>query len=423
MSREREHSGDTGDAMREPARGASSFPTGAGSAGDRRPGRALKQRIRHGMHAAATPSPAPDSRAAPGHSPTLPAGTSPRNNFHTQSSGAFLTRRDVLRRAGLAAAGLPLASWLAACAPAAARVAPPTPVPTATATPDPTATPDTRPITVAITGDIMLARSVNTAMLASNDRFPFNNTADYLRGFDFTVGNLECVVSTLGSPEPKEFTFEADPRGFDRLVQAGFDIVSVANNHSGDYGKTAFMDMLAHLPGHGIATLGGGANLAQAHLPVIRTLRATTLGFLAYCEIGPENFAATDSTPGHAWLDPDRIRADVAALRSRADFIIVFTHWGIEYQLTETDHQQAMARLAIDAGADLVVGAHPHVIQPYELYRDKLIVYSLGNFVFDEMYGVEGLGNVLALTIQGPRLVSWKLREMHIGAYGQPAWV
>lgn len=337
-----------------------------------------------------------------------------------QPSGASLTRRDVLRRASLAAAGLPLASWLAACTPAV-RGTPPSAVPTATA--EPTATPDTRPVTVAITGDIMLARSVNTAMLASTDQFPFNNTAGYLRTFDVTVGNLECVVSTLGSPEPKQFTFEANPLGFDRLARASFDIVSVANNHSGDYGKAAFMDMLARLPAHGIAPLGGGANLTQAHQPVLRTLRTTTLGFLAYCEIGPEDFAATDSTPGHAWLDPNRIRADVAALRPRADFIIVFTHWGIEYQLAETSHQQVMARLAIDAGADLVVGAHPHVIQPYELYRGKLIVYSLGNFVFDEMDGVEGLGNVLALTIQGPRLAGWKLREMRIGTHGEPEWV
>lgn len=336
----------------------------------------------------------------------------------------LLSRREVLRRAGVAAAGLPLGAWLVGCGESSgARVVPPTAVPTATMTPDPTATPDTRPVTVAITGDIMLARSVNSAMMSSNDGFPFNYTADYLRGFDLTVGNLECVVSTLGTPEPKEFTFEANPRGFERLAHAGFDIVSVANNHSGDYGKTAFMDMVAQLPAHGIAPLGGGANLSQAHTPVLRTIRSTTVGFLAYCEIGPENFVATETTPGHAWLDPERIRADIAALRPRADFIVVFTHWGIEYQLTETDHQQAMAHAAIDAGADLVVGAHPHVIQPYELYRDKLVVYSLGNFVFDEMNGVEGLGNVLALTIQGPRLVGWKLRGMQIGAYGQPAWV
>ncbi|HLJ81209.1 MAG TPA: CapA family protein [Ktedonobacterales bacterium] len=344
-------------------------------------------------------------------------------------SGPRTTRRQLLRTMGMAgagtAAGLALTQWLAACGDATARhvSVPVTPTPTATAQPQPTATPDTRPVTLAITGDIMLARSVNTTLLSSHDRFPFNDTADYLRGFDLTIGNLECVVSSLGVPQPKEFTFEANPVAFGRLPLAGYDIVSVANNHSGDYGKAAFMDMLGHLTQFGITPLGGGANLAEAHRPVIRRIRTTTIGILAYCEIDPLDFAATASTPGHAWLDPTLMRADIQALRPQVDFLIVFTHWGIEYQPQETTHQQYLARLAIDAGADVVVGAHPHIIQPYELYKGKLIVYSLGNFVFDEMYGEEALGNVLALTVQGSRLVSWRLRELRIGVYGQPAWV
>ena len=336
------------------------------------------------------------------------------------------SRRTVLRRAGAAglglATGVPIVEWLAGCAQKSARSAAPTPTPTLT--PAPTATPDTRPVTIAITGDVMLGRSVNTQLLATSDRFPFNNTADYLSGFDLTVGNLECVVSALGQPEPgKQFTFEADPRAFARLNAAGFDIMSLANNHSGDYGKAAFMDMARALPTYGVTPLGGGANLAAAHAPVIKKVRTTTVGFLAYCEIGPDNFAATATTPGHSWLDPDLMRADIAAARPQVDFLIVFTHWGIEYQPQEDADQQAMARVAIDAGADLVVGAHPHIIQPNDMYNGKPIIYSLGNFVFDEMYGVEALGNVLTLTIQGPRLVNMNLREMQIGAYGEPAWV
>jgi poly-gamma-glutamate capsule biosynthesis protein CapA/YwtB (metallophosphatase superfamily) len=334
------------------------------------------------------------------------------------------TRRTLLR-AGLGlAAGAPLAGLLAACASAAPHAAQPTPTPGSTATSQPTATPDTRPITVAITGDIMLARSVNTMMLATSDRFPFTYTADYLKSFDLTVGNLECVVSTLGRPEPKQFVFEANPLGFQRLVTAGFDIVSVANNHSGDYGKQAFMDMLTHLPRYNIQPVGGGRNLAAAHTPVIRTLRTTTVGFLTYCEIGPDSFAATATTPGHAWLNSDLMRADIARVRKQVDYLIVFTHWGIEYQLDETAHQVAMAHLAIDAGADFVVGAHPHVRQPSEIYKGKPIVYSLGNFVFDLMPGPEeSQGSVLALTIQGSKLLHWKLRTARIvGSYGEPRW-
>jgi poly-gamma-glutamate capsule biosynthesis protein CapA/YwtB (metallophosphatase superfamily) len=339
-----------------------------------------------------------------------------------------ISRRKVLARLGRAGlglgAGIPLVEWLAACSSpthAARSVSTPTVIP-----PTPTATPDTRPISIAITGDIMLARSVNTTMLASHDRFPFNYTADYLSTFDLTVGNLECVVSRKGQPIPgKEFTFEADPLGFARLSGAGFDIVSVANNHSGDFGKDAFMDMLGHLPAYGIQPLGGGANRDAAHRPVIRTIRGTRVGFLAYCEIEPPGFAATATTPGHAWLDPALVQADVAALRPQVDFIVVFTHWGIEYQPIETGHQQAMARLAVDAGADVVVGAHPHVIEPYELYHGKLIVYSLGNFVFDLMPTEDvRRGNVLTLSVQRSRLLDWKLRTSRItGDFGEPRWL
>lgn len=323
--------------------------------------------------------------------------------------------------AALAATG-PLASLLAACgAPAAMR---PGAKPTAAPTITPTATPDTRAVTVAITGDIMLSRSVGARILATNDRYPFNGVADWLSGFDLTIGNLECVVSTLGSPQPKQYTFEAPPLGFERVAAAGYDIVSVANNHSGDYGKAAFVDMLQHLPNHGLTPVGGGLNLAQAHTPVIRTLRSTTIGLLAYCGIEPPSFAATASSPGHAWLDATLMSNDIRALRPTVDFLLVFTHWGIEYHTIESLDQETMARMAIDAGADFVVGAHPHVIQPSSSYRGKPIVYSLGNFVFDEMYGeVERRGNVLALTIQGGKLLDWSLRESRIGDFGAPVWV
>jgi poly-gamma-glutamate synthesis protein (capsule biosynthesis protein) len=334
------------------------------------------------------------------------------------------TRRELLRQGGRLSAALAIgssATLLAACGAGRSTSAV---APTATESVSPTASPDMRPVTIGITGDVMLGRSVNQRILQTSDRYPFNNVADALSAFDVTVGNLECVVSRLGRPEPKQYTFEADPRGFARLTAAGYSIMSVANNHSGDYGKTAFMDMLAHLPQHGITPLGGGANRTAAHQPVIRTVRSTTLGFLAYCQIEPNNFAATATTPGHAWLDPALMTADIRALRPRVDFLIVFTHWGIEYHLIESSEQTAMARVAIDAGADFVVGAHPHVIQPSSTYRGKPIVFSLGNFVFDEMPTEDvRRGNVLALEVQGSKLLHWSLRTSRLGADWAPSWV
>jgi poly-gamma-glutamate synthesis protein (capsule biosynthesis protein) len=339
---------------------------------------------------------------------------------NTMSHHPALTRRDLLR-AGLSVAG---AGLLAGCGLTTAQSKPPAPTVTPTIMPSPTV--DTRPVSVAITGDIMMARSVGARIKtsASDSLFPFADTADVLKRHDLRIGNLECVVSTLGSPQPKTYTFEAPLRAFERLRAAGFQIVSVANNHSGDYGKAAFTDMLAHLPTYGITTVGGGTNRTEAHRLVTYQVRSTKIGILAYCEIEPFSFAATATTPGHAWLEATALKQDIAAARPQVDFLIVFTHWGVEYVLQENAHQQSMARLAVDAGADLVVGAHPHVIEPYEMYHGKPIIYSLGNFVFDEMPGVASLGNVLSLTVQGSRLLNWKLRGTRIQfSTGAPVWV
>lgn len=340
--------------------------------------------------------------------------------------------RNWTRRQVLAAGGATLLS-LAGCQTGSPlpttthpSVSPVSPIPTSapSVSPSPSAT----PVTLAFTGDVMFGRTVNTHMLATtpDDPYPFTYTADFLRNFDLTIGNLECVVSRLGSPvdKPPGFILRGDPRAFDRLVNAGFDLVSVANNHSGDYGKDAFLDEWLTLPVRGITPLGGGRNKQQAHTPVLKTVRGTTFAFLAYDEIAPYYFAATDTTPGHAWLNETDLRADIARARTSADFVITFMHWGIEYVTEENAHQRYLAQVAIDSGADLVVGAHPHVIEPYEFYKGKLIVYSLGNFVFDYMAAeVVRRGHILTLTIQKNRLLDWNFVLTHIGAWGEPSLI
>jgi poly-gamma-glutamate synthesis protein (capsule biosynthesis protein) len=330
-----------------------------------------------------------------------------------------LTRRQLLAAGG--AALLTLAGCDAGAAPRAVSGAAPAPSPTLA--PSPTPAP---PVTLAFTGDVMFGRTVNDHLLATapNDPYPFTYTADFLRGFDLTIGNLECVISALGTPVPKTYNFRGDARAYDRLLNAGFDLVSVANNHSGDYGKDAFLDEFQTLPKRGLIPLGGGQNRQQAHAPIFKTVRDTTIGFLAYDEIDPFSFAATDTLPGHAWLTEDALRQDIPLARAGADFVIAFVHWGIEYQTDFNSHQRQLAQAAIDAGADLVVGAHPHVIEPYELYQGKLIVYSLGNFVFDNMYEeVVRRGNILTLTIKQRQLLDWKLVETRIADWGEPKLV
>lgn len=340
------------------------------------------------------------------------------------------TRREVLATGAVALLGL------AGCAPydmssvlaphpTTSSPPPPTISPSSsiTPTPSPTSPPET-PVTLAFTGDIMFGRTVNSHMLATSrkDPYPFTHTADFLRSFDLTIGNLECVISRLGAPVPKSYNFRGDPRAYDRLLIAGFDLVSVANNHSGDYGKVAFLDEFLTLPTHGITPIGGGHNKQQAHTPILKTVRGTTIAFLAYDEIVPYSFAAGATTPGHAWLNEADLRHDVARARQSADFVITFVHWGIEYFTSLTGHQRYLAQVAIDSGADLVVGAHPHVIEPHEIYKGKPIIYSLGNFVFDNMYPeVVRRGNILTLTIQKNHLLSWKLVPTRIGDWGEPS--
>jgi poly-gamma-glutamate capsule biosynthesis protein CapA/YwtB (metallophosphatase superfamily) len=335
------------------------------------------------------------------------------------------TRREVLAAGGVALLGLAgcggnSLSRMTSSTATPASSASPTLAPTS-ASPSPALE---TPVTLAFTGDLMFGRTVNSHMLATapKDPYPFTYTADFLRRFDLTIGNLECVISKLGAPVPKPYVFRGDARVYDRLLTAGFDLVSVANNHSGDYGKAAFLDEFLTLPTHGLTPIGGGHNKQQAHTPIFKTVRGTTIAFLAYDEIDPYSFAATDTTPGHAWLNEDDLRHDLAHARQSADFVITFVHWGIEYFTGLTAHQRYLAQVAIDSGADLVVGAHPHVIEPYEFYKGKLIVYSLGNFVFDNMYEeVVRRGSILTLTIQKNKLLDWKLVPTRIGDWGEPA--
>jgi poly-gamma-glutamate capsule biosynthesis protein CapA/YwtB (metallophosphatase superfamily) len=349
--------------------------------------------------------------------------TEKRDNRDKVTSNRSWTRREVLAAGGAALLGL------AGCG-AENVTSSQMPHPTATSTvttggstlQTTTPVPET-PITLAFTGDVMFGRTVNSHMLAtaSNDPYPFTHTGEFLRGFDLTIGNLECVISRLGVPVPKPYNFRGDPRAYDRLLNAGFDLVSVANNHSGDYGKAAFLDEFLTLPQRGLTPIGGGQNRRQAHMPVYRSVRGTTVAFLAYDQIDPYSFAATDTSPGHAWLNEVDLRQDVGVARRSADFVIAFVHWGIEYYTGLTAEQRYLAQVAIDAGADIVVGAHPHVIEPYEFYKGKLIIYSLGNFVFDNMYPeVVRRGNILTLTVQKNKLLSWKLVPTRIGDWGEP---
>ncbi len=276
------------------------------------------------------------------------------------------------------------------------------------------------PVRLIFVGDIMLDDGPGRVIASGRD--PLAPFAAQLRDADYTIGNLECPIATAGKPlESKIFSFRADP-GAALLLKGRFDALAVANNHSGDYGKAAFLETLVHLDRVGIHHFGGGIDLASAHEPLWIERKGLRIAVLSYNEFKPRSFEAGPDWPGIAWSEDSQVVSDIRAARAAgADLIIPFIHWGWELEPMPTERQRQLARTMIDAGADLVVGGHPHVTQGAEYYRGKLIVYSLGNFVFD---GFETLaakrGWLLRLTLDRKGLVAWETLAAQMDEEGTP---
>jgi poly-gamma-glutamate synthesis protein (capsule biosynthesis protein) len=271
--------------------------------------------------------------------------------------------------------------------------------------PPPVAAPEKRERTLLFVGDVMLARAVGARMKTENDwNLPFEGIADTLRSADFRFCNLECPISDRGHNLHHLYSFRADPRALGGLEAAGFDVVSQANNHAYDWGPEALLDSLERLRAAGIRPVGAGQNSLAAHYPVLVSVGGLRLAFLAYVDVDPKQAAAGVDRPGVAWLDPAQVLADIRFARPLADLIIVCPHWGVEYALKPAPDQVELAHQMIDAGADLVVGSHPHVVQPLETYHDHWIAYSLGNFIFDQKDSVTHRGLMLKVTVRDKQI-------------------
>jgi poly-gamma-glutamate capsule biosynthesis protein CapA/YwtB (metallophosphatase superfamily) len=240
---------------------------------------------------------------------------------------------------------------------------------------------------MAVAGDIMLGRGVNNQMLVHGDyRYPYRLIHDEMQSADLRVANLECTVSDLvGVPtDPYTFSFVTSSKALDGLTWAGLSVVTVANNHADGPSMAAFLDMIANLRAHGIAVCGGGHSLNEARRPAALQAKGLRVAILGYDGISPQGPYATSGSPGIAPIDLSTLAQDLAAARQQADLVIPYFHWGIEYTKDPTSEQQRTARAAIDAGADMVLGVHPHWVQGIERYKGRLIIYSLGNFIFDQ---------------------------------------
>ncbi|HBG00325.1 MAG TPA: hypothetical protein DDW87_01950 [Firmicutes bacterium] len=241
-------------------------------------------------------------------------------------------------------------------------------------------------ITMLAVGDIMLDRDVKKVGLQKGWEHIFSEVAPRIRQADLALANLESPIGDKG-----HFInmFQAPPDAMAGVAYAGFDVVSLANNHTLDYHHAGMFETMRLLQEHGIEWVGAGKDIHEARTPLIKEVDGVKIGFLAYTEMWfvysrePISWEATLDEPGVAPADVDMVVEDVKKLRDLVDCLIVTVHWGKEYVHEPTLEQQKLARAAVDAGADLVLGHHPHVLQGIEFYKRGVIVYSMGNFVFD----------------------------------------
>lgn len=273
-------------------------------------------------------------------------------------------------------------------------------------------------VRLAWVGDVMLADGPGRFIAKGGD--PFQPFAARLDQADVRIANLECVIASTGKAIDKPWTFRAHPRVLP-LLKRHVDVVSVANNHSGDFGKAAFAEMLNRLQQAQLPYVGGGHTLREAHRALIIERKGLKIALLAYDEFFPRVFEAGDALPGVAWSEDEQVAFDIRQARTQADVVIPFMHWGQEHEPQANDRQRQLARLMIDAGADAVVGSHPHVVQDTEVYRGKPIIYSLGNFVFDGFSSPDNnTGWVLWMDVTRQGVRAWHVEDAHIDRNGTP---
>lgn len=264
-------------------------------------------------------------------------------------------------------------------------------------------------ITIIATGDVMLGRSVNQNIIKNqNYNWPFIYVSEVLKQADITFINLESPLVANCPGTDTGMKFCGDIKNIESLKGAGVDVASVANNHALNYAQEGLDETVGGLREGGIAVAGIGE-------PSIIEAKGTKYIFLSFNDVG--RFS------GIAQADTESAYAQIRAAVDLGGLVIVGFHWGKEYEANPTSRQVELARAAIDAGADLVIGTHPHWVQTSEVYKGKPIYYSLGNFVFDQEWSDNTKrGLAIRLTYEGKELVNMEELPVFISNYGQPNW-
>jgi len=236
-------------------------------------------------------------------------------------------------------------------------------------------------VTMTAVGDIRLDGPVAAVAAQGGDAAPTRDVKALLSA-DIEFANLETPVTTRGAKTPKTWNFRARPAYLNIVKEAGFTVLNIANNHVWDFGRDGFLDTLKTLEKNGWTYVGGGRDRAAAEKVRLIEFEGLTVGLLGMTSTHPEQGWAGKDKPGVAYSDFNRIAEIVGRAKKECDVLVVSFHGGTELAEDPNDIQKAVAHAAVDAGADLFLGHHPHVLQPVELYKGKPILYSLGNFLF-----------------------------------------
>ncbi|TXK86194.1 CapA family protein [Paenibacillus sp. N3.4] len=239
-------------------------------------------------------------------------------------------------------------------------------------------------VRLSFVGDVMLASKVEDILKAKGYDYPYTNVKDFLTKPDYTIANLETPITTRGTVQSKDYVYRSSPLVLPALKASGIDLVNLANNHVMDYGTEGLLDTMDALDQADVKRVGVGKNVEEAYQPVIVEKQGMKIAFFGFSRVVPEaSWKASSSHPGVAetynYIPP--VEA-IQKAREKADLVVVIAHWGVERSDLPDKNQKDLAHRYIDAGADLVIGSHPHVLQGFEQYKGKWIAYSLGNFIF-----------------------------------------
>lgn len=291
-----------------------------------------------------------------------------------------------------------------------------------------------RPVVLVAGGDIMPVQATAAVIARSGADYPFAEIGHLLRAGDLAVANMEAPLTTRGAPTTgkspddlasgRDYLFRGAPEVAAALARAGVRVVSLANNHAMDYGPVGLLDTLAYLERAGIMAVGAGRTLAEARAARVVTVRGTRLAFLSYSDVLPRLSVATRRTPGIApargyWTGrpaEDEIAADVRAARPRADHVVVLMHWGIAGRTVPTCRQAALADRILAAGATVILGHHPHVLQPVVVRNRRLVAYSLGNLISSPRDSLASETAVLQITLGREGVIGWGETPLRVNA-------